>query len=180
MIQILVQTVKARTIQKQHTKSMITVMYRNVIAFLIIILNSSSCDPDGLTINYYFEQNFHGDVAVVFLENTRKYNNGKGKIDVMVPVSGIVFLDIPYPKGVLNSRFFLKNGQGTYIPIQRSVSTDSNVNSSRNIYFERLITLNCVGVDKAYYVVFFNLGEGLTPFKERYLFERRISDTLCL
>ena len=148
--------------------------------FCLIQIFFLSCKAD--KIDFYLPTNYKGEVAILYVENGAEaiFENGRQKI--IIPDSGIVFLNQKYTEGQIDYKYYIKTPEG-YSKIESFIPGIDSVNGKKYIYFERTMgfdfqdqrgnSLNILGH-------FFYVGEKLDTSvgKQRFFFENKIQSIL--
>ena len=132
--------------------------------------------------DYYLPEGFNGEVAII-------YNKGKGtepsfkegRLQIMVPDSGIVFLKSEYSPGSIDYQYFIKTLDG-YTRLNRDDFRDFAKDEKR-IFMERVMTFSFPkekNVQDSVTVIaeLFYVGRKLDTAvgRKRFLFENYISE----
>ena len=138
-----------------------------------------SCN-NGMKTDYYFSDNFSGEVAVIYdcgSSNDPIYK--EGRLQLYIPESGILYTKAQLPHGKSLSRFFIRRKGEAFDTIDRYLDQrDTNI-KKKHIFFERVMSDSCGDSKKTYNGIFFNVGFHLDLDSVRSVFERHVFDELC-
>ena len=145
-----------------------------------IIFFSIGCKVD--KIDFYLPENFNGDVAILYVNNGTKPTIENKRQKIIIPDSGIVFINQKYNEGEINYKYYIKSPQG-YKIIDAFVPGIDTVNGKKYIYFERTMGFNFIDQQSKPVNIlghFFYVGKQLDSItaQHRFLFETKIEKIL--
>lgn len=151
---------------------------------VLILLFIFSC-KQRININYYLPSNFEGEVAIIYnIKDGITPTFKDGRLEIMVPDSGIVLLNTEYKPGEIDYRYYTKAGDRYYRLYPNDFSTETDSNKKR-IFLQRVMTFDFPykrrTEDSVSYVgELFHVGKRLdtTAEKNRFLFEQHVSEIL--
>lgn len=89
----------------------------------------TSCNNAERT-DYVFPDNYKGWAIVVFnVKNEKECEMKEGRMQIEIPQNGILFTSCARPEGILDNRYFSKNGVGSYAKIYPSYNSISRLDT---------------------------------------------------